>query len=59
MIVGEDLLSDEDAAFLNRKGWECKVHAVDSNGRSELFIVTHAFVMPEKYKPLDNALNDR
>jgi hypothetical protein len=51
MIVGEELLCEEDAAFLQRKGWECAVHAVGENGRKELLIITHAFAMPEKYQP--------
>jgi hypothetical protein len=51
MIAGEDLLSEEDAAFLKRKGWDCEVHAVCENNRKELLIVTHAFALPEKYQP--------
>src|SRR5581483_2825851 len=51
MVVGEELLSEEDAAFLKRKGWECEVRAAGVNERKELFIVFHAYAMPQKYKP--------
>jgi len=52
VLRGANLLSDEDDAFLARKGWDCDVTAVQNpNGRQEVQIVVRAFPMPSKYRP--------
>jgi len=52
MPTGEELLCEEDTAFLKRKGWNCEVKAIEvDNGRKELHIIIHSFPLPEKYRP--------
>ena len=52
MVVGEELLSEEDADFLKRKGWNCSATAVAApGGRQEVQIVVHGYTLPAKYRP--------
>jgi hypothetical protein len=51
MTETEQLLRDEDAQFLSRKGWEYEVKAVQAGNGREILIVVRGFRLPEKYRP--------
>jgi hypothetical protein len=52
MLVGEELLREEDAEFLKRKGWDCEAITVNvGNDRKEVLIVVHKYALPPRYRP--------